>query len=819
MPRGSDCVSSADVSEVVVDGMPRYGPPLWTDDTLCARVDEHSRQTPEAVAVLDCAGSRSMTYAQLRRDAGRAAARLAELGVAQGDFVSIQLPNTYEAVVAAVAAYAAGASVNPLLPVYRDNEIANAFRTLKPAAFITPVKYRDTDHRELWSRVADATGIRPAHVTSESSVGGVGLLETWLAEGDGPDLWRPQPASRLSEVIFTSGTEARPKAVMHTEQTANQAVRSSYQHLEMSADDVVWMPSPVGHSTGFNYGIRKALYHGLPLVLQDRWDAARAAHLIAEHGCTYTLAATTFLLDLVEHLELSGKSLQMPLFGCGGAAIPSALVERASRVGITVLRLYGSTEVLVATWNTRSSPLQSRLRTEGPPVAAVQVEIRDDNGNVVHDDEPGELYVKGPSTSIGFFQDQERTAATYLDGWVRSGDVATLDSDGNITMIGRKKEIIIRGGLNIATAEVEEALLELAEVQRAAVAGVPDARLGERACAYVVLRPGASLDLPAMRQRLLALGIAKFKLPEYLSIIDSLPMTASGKVQKHRLKAPPEVKGRERVRVLESTTVLLERIPLQHSGDCAAVLTLNRPEVLNSISWEMVRDMRQAMTAVLADRQYRVLLITGAGTAFSAGGDLKRYIELQADAMQFPQFLTDFHDVVLGLRRMPIPTVALVNGIAVAGGLEIMLGCDLAIAARSASIGDAHQNFGQMGGGGVLTLLARMVGWQQASRLVFTGAMVTAEEALNIGLVTQVVDDVALLDAGLHFAESVANKSWLAIRQAKAVMAEIWSTGMSLDAASALERSANAYYCLTAEDASEGLHAFQEKRPPRFVGM
>jgi acyl-CoA synthetase (AMP-forming)/AMP-acid ligase II len=347
----------------------------------------------------------------------------------------------------------------------------------------------------------------------------------------------PGEAPSVSELIFTSGTEARPKAIMHTEQTANFSVRVAAFDLGVTPADVVWMPSPVGHSTGFNYGMRFALYHRLPLVLQDEWDPMGAVNLIEAHQCSYTLAATTFLQDLVGVAESAGTALpSMRLFGCGGAPVPPALVDAAEERAIGVLRLYGSTEVLVGTWNRPDSPAEKRRGTDGRPMSHVEVEVRDADGRPVPAGEPGEAFVRGPNTSVGFFEDAERTAATFDPaGWVRSGDMVTVDEDGYLTVVGRKKEIIIRGGLNIAPAEIETLLVGFPEVERAAVVGVPDPRLGERMCACVVLAPGASLDLEAAVQRLRRAGLATYKLPERLEVLESLPTTASGKVQKHEI--------------------------------------------------------------------------------------------------------------------------------------------------------------------------------------------------------------------------------------------------------------------------------------------
>jgi len=298
------------------------------------------------------------------------------------------------------------------------------------------------------------------------------------------------------------------------------------------------MPSPVGHSTGFNYGLRFAIYHGLPLVLQDRWDGAAAVELVQRERCSYTLAATTFLQDLTECSRRAGVRLDsLHYFGCGGAPVPPALVEAAESQGITCLRLYGSTEVLVGTWNRPWSSEHQRRNTDGVAMTNVEVKVVDDDGNDVAPNTPGEIVTRGPNTSVGLFADPARTAATYrADGFVRSGDIATIDEDGYLTMVSRKKEIIIRGGLNIAPREIEELLVAMPEIERAAVIGLHDERLGERMCACVVLRAGQSIDLATAVERLEAAGLAKYKLPQRLEVFDVLAATASGKIQKHELE-------------------------------------------------------------------------------------------------------------------------------------------------------------------------------------------------------------------------------------------------------------------------------------------
>lgn len=263
-------------------------------------------------------------------------------------------------------------------------------------------------------------------------------------------------------------------------------------------------------------------------------------------------------------------------------------------------------------------------------------------------------------------------------------------------------------------------------------------------------------------------------------------------------------------------TLLVET---RSAGDASAgLITLDRPNQLNPIDGAVLAELDAAIDALLSDTTVRALLLTGTGRAFSAGGDLKAYLELQRDPVAFPAFVAELHRVFGRLREVPVPTIALVNGVTAAGGLELVLNCDIAIAARSARIGDGHLNFGMMGGGGVLTLLPRFVGVARARELVLSGRFLDAEEAVAWGLVSRVVDDGALLGVGLELAATIAAKSPLAVANAKEVMQSVWAGALAVDDGLRLERERNAFYCLTSNDAREGLEAFAAKRRPRFTG-
>jgi non-ribosomal peptide synthetase component E (peptide arylation enzyme) len=204
-------------------------------------------------------------------------------------------------------------------------------------------------------------------------------------------------------------------------------------------------------------------------------------------------------------------------------------------VGIGALRLYGSTEILIGTWNRPDSPAEKRFATDGTAFPNVEIEVRNDEGDGVRN-EPGEIFGRSPGACVGFYADPARVAATFsADGWIKSGDLGVLDDDGYLTIVGRRKEIIIRGGLNIAPREIEELILHQPEVAAAAVIGLPHERLGEITCACVVRREGAELDLAQLVSRLREAGLATYKLPQALALLDALPATATGKIKKHEI--------------------------------------------------------------------------------------------------------------------------------------------------------------------------------------------------------------------------------------------------------------------------------------------
>lgn len=256
-----------------------------------------------------------------------------------------------------------------------------------------------------------------------------------------------------------------------------------------------------------------------------------------------------------------------------------------------------------------------------------------------------------------------------------------------------------------------------------------------------------------------------------------------------------------------------QRLPVR-DGQCAALLTLNRPEQLNAIDWETLRALRAALDEAAEDRAVRAVLITGRGRAFCVGGDIKGFVDIQSDPAAFPRFVDAFIDIVTTMRTMGKPVIALVNGICAAGGLELVLACDFAWAAQSARLGDLHLNYAQIGGAGAMTLLPRLIGPARARELVFSGRLLSSDEAREWGLVNRVLPDADLLGEAIGFVGGIASKSPAAVGTAKHLM----NSGLTTDLDSALrhERGTALLHCLTGPDAREGVAAFVEKREPRW---
>jgi cyclohexanecarboxylate-CoA ligase len=523
-----------DIPDLRRDAYRRAG--WWQDRFIDSYVGLAAAAHPDGVAVID--GETILTYRQLDRAIQSAAAGLADLGVVRGDVVSWQLPNWWETLALHHAVLKLGAVSNPIVPIYRSREVGYILKQAHSRVVVVPDMFRGFDHPSMIAGLRRGLPDLEHVVVARPKEPRGHWFEKLLCTDPGGPIAVSRSADDPILLMFTSGTTADPKGVLHTHNTLDYENRSIVEVYCLTSNDVVFMPSPVTHMTGLLYGIQLPAMLGAPVVLQDVWDATTALRLIEQRRCSFTLAATPFLHSLVHHPDLSTvDTASLRVFACGGADVPSTLVrEAAKRLGCVVTRVYGSTEFPTLSTSGFDAPEDKRCETDGRAIGAAEYRIVDDSDATLGDGELGELLVRGPEMFPSYLRTSDNTDALTVDGWFRTGDLAVSDAEGYVSIRGRKKDIILRGGENISGVEIENLLFQHPAVREIAVVAMPDPVMVERACAFVVPAPGTVPNLDELAQFLIVKGLARQKIPERLELVDDLPKTQSGKVQKFRLR-------------------------------------------------------------------------------------------------------------------------------------------------------------------------------------------------------------------------------------------------------------------------------------------
>jgi acyl-CoA synthetase (AMP-forming)/AMP-acid ligase II len=487
------------------------------------------------------------TFADLRARADTVAAALLGAGVGAGDVVTWTLPNGVDAIAVAAAVWRIGAVNNPVVAIYREHELAFVLDQLRPAAVVTTVEHRGRRHADELDDVLATIGHTPAVrlVTGGMSTGWVALDDMPVAGRLPPDL-APAPADDPCLVLYTSGTTASPKGAVHSSATLLQEVRSMQREWGLTWRDVMFMASPLTHITGLLQGLLVPTAMGARSVLLDRWDPAEAVDRIEASGATYMAGATPFLQGVLDEYRSGARSRSrgrggarpaLRQFCCGGSVVPPHLIEEADGLGITAFRCWGMTEFPTTTLASENDPLDRRSHTDGHIAEAVSVEAVDEARQPVAAGVEGELRVRGPERMLGYADPDVDPSAVDAEGWFYTGDLGTVDDAGYVCITGRRKDVINRGGEKFSAREIEDLLARHPSIVDVAVVGVPGGRLGERVCAAVVARSGVTVDGAELRRFLEDQRIARQKVPEEIRVLDDLPRTASGKVQKFRLVA------------------------------------------------------------------------------------------------------------------------------------------------------------------------------------------------------------------------------------------------------------------------------------------
>jgi cyclohexanecarboxylate-CoA ligase len=520
---------------------------FWHDRTINDDLDACLTQCPDKLALTgvssETGATRRFVYRELVMMADRIAVGLARLRVGKNDVVSCQLPNWWQFTLTCLACARIGAVMNPLMHIFRERELSFMLAHGRSKLAIVPKVFRGFDYEEMLK------GLRAKLPDLEHVliVGGSGadsfearLAEpAWEREPDAKDILmrgRPGPDD-VMQLIYTSGTTGEPKGVMHSANTLMANIIPYAERLHLTRDDVVLMASPMAHQTGFMYGLLMPVMLRAGAVLQDIWEPKKAIELIRAEQVSFTMASTPFLTDLSKAVAETKRDVpSLRIFLCAGAPIPGTLVEQArAALGAKIVSAWGMTENGAVTTTKLDDDDERSVNTDGCPLPGIEVRVLDASGAAAPAGAIGRLFVRGCSNFGGYLK-RPQLNATDAEGWLDTGDLARLDERGYIRISGRSKDVIIRGGENIPVVEIEALLYRHPAIAQVAIVAYPDERLGERACAFAVLKPGHSFDLPAMVEFMKSQKMATQYIPERLILRDALPATPSGKIQKFKLR-------------------------------------------------------------------------------------------------------------------------------------------------------------------------------------------------------------------------------------------------------------------------------------------
>ncbi|EGH1327828.1 medium-chain fatty-acid--CoA ligase [Escherichia coli] len=513
---------------------------LWGDASLADYWQQTARAMPDKIAVVDNHGA-SYNYSALDHAASCLANWMLAKGIESGDRIAFQLPGWCEFTVIYLACLKIGAVSVPLLPSWREAELVWVLNKCQAKMFFAPTLFKQTRPVDLTlplqnqlPQLQQIVGVdKLAPATSSLS------LSQIIADNTPLTTAITTHGDELAAVLFTSGTEGLPKGVMLTHNNILASERAYCARLNLTWQDVFMMPAPLGHATGFLHGVTAPFLIGARSVLLDIFTPDACLALLEQQRCTCMLGATPFVYDLLNLLEKQPADLSaLRFFLCGGTTIPKKVARECQQRGIKLLSVYGSTESSPHAVVNLDDPLSRFMHTDGYAAAGVEIKVVDDARKTLPPGCEGEEASRGPNVFMGYFDEPELTArALDEEGWYYSGDLCRMDEAGYIKITGRKKDIIVRGGENISSREVEDILLQHPKIHDACVVAMPDERLGERSCAYVVLKaPHHSLSLEEVVAFFSRKRVAKYKYPEHIVVIEKLPRTASGKIQKFLLR-------------------------------------------------------------------------------------------------------------------------------------------------------------------------------------------------------------------------------------------------------------------------------------------
>ena len=515
------------------------GTGLWDERTIADLAEDLTAADPEFVAFVE--GETRLTRAELHAEAEALAVALHARGLRPGDVIAFQVPNWREAAAINLAAAMSGLVINPIVPIYRDHEVTQMLGDCRARAFFVAASFRGYDYAAMAGRIRAALP-ELAHVLTVRGDGADDYVAL-VAEGRSQQFARPKVDPHgVKLVLYTSGTTGRPKGVLHSHVTLARILRTSTAHWGVRPGEATLMPSPVTHVSGYANGLEAPLVCGTRTVLMESWNAPAALDLIERHELVGTVAATPFLVELAQAARESGRRLpSLRFFACGGAAVPNDLIPTANAAfaNCRAFRVFGASEVPLVTYGWPRD--EALAATTDGEIVDYAVRIVDAEDRDLPDGQEGEILARGPGMLLGYADAAQTREALTPDGYFRTGDLGVRSPEGALTVTGRKKDLIIRGGENISAKEIEDVLHAHPQVREAAVVAMPHARLGEGICAYIIAGE-ATPSVQDLVDHVASSGLARQKTPERFEFVADLPRTASGKVRKDLLRV--EIKAK-----------------------------------------------------------------------------------------------------------------------------------------------------------------------------------------------------------------------------------------------------------------------------------
>jgi cyclohexanecarboxylate-CoA ligase len=493
-----------------------------------------------------------VTTAQLWKRVVATAAGLRELGIERDDIVAVQLPNWSEFLVMFLAVYAIGAVMTPISPILRYRDVRRQLELAQAKAFIVPEKFGNFDYIAMAEQLRAELDLVLIISVGAEKLEGMVRMQDLQKQGENPFLAglrdgiargdHVRSPKELMILNFTSGTSGTPKGVMHSMHSVASCVRPTIERLQLTKSDIVLVVPTLGHGSGILNGLYLPMLLGATTIYMDGWDAGVALQIVARERVSYAPVMPTYLVDLAElPWPIEDDTTSWRIGRVSGGTIPREMMQRIL-TRMPWLRLcsgWGMSETFWSTCGGPDDPPEKLSSTDGRLVGDTQIEIRDtDLQRSLPAGEVGEIVIKGSSLALGYYNQIELTEASYTsDGWFKTGDLGSLDTQGYLTLFGRSKDLVIRGGENVPVVEVE-ALIQLhPKVKSVAVVGIPDLRLGEKVCAVVELKiANVPLTLLEMVQYLKECRLTPQFIPEQLLVVPELPRTPVGKIMKQAVR-------------------------------------------------------------------------------------------------------------------------------------------------------------------------------------------------------------------------------------------------------------------------------------------